>query len=113
MTTIDQYTASLPEPFRAVAAALRGAIDEALPDADSRIYHSHPVWLIGGAPAAGFKAYARYVTFMIWNGAPIDDPSGELQSGARMSTVKYAELSGLDTGRIVDWLRQSVAEASR
>lgn len=111
MTTIDEYVAALDEPFRGIATTLQATIDAALPGHASRIYHSHPVWLADGRPVAGFKAYPRYVTLMIWNAAPITDDSGQLQPGARMSTVKLAEPGQVDAERIADWLRQAASRA--
>lgn len=75
-----------------------------------RIYHTHPVWLTAGRPVAGFKAYPHYVTFMIWNAAPMTDTSGVLVAGTRMSSVKIAAQHDLDPAAISNWLAQATAE---
>ncbi len=107
MISIDDYTTGLEEPQREIATRLRAAIDAALPDAESRIYHSHPVWLDGKTPVAGFKAYPRYVTFMIWNAAPITDTTGVLTPGARMWTAKFSDPEQISAAAIVEWIAQA------
>ncbi|MET0989355.1 MAG: hypothetical protein ABWY54_01780, partial [Glaciihabitans sp.] len=64
--SIDEYIAELAEPLAAVAVTLRDHIDSSLSETEGRIWHGHPVWMIGSKPVAGFKAYPRYVTFMLW-----------------------------------------------
>ena len=103
-TDIEGYLASLPEPLRDTASELRSVIDGALAGGEGRIWHGHPVWMSGKAPLAGFKAYTAHVTFMIWHGDPITDPTGRLQVGARMATVKLASPADIDRTAFARWL---------
>ncbi|ACQ78710.1 Domain of unknown function DUF1801 [Beutenbergia cavernae DSM 12333] len=107
MTTIDELVAGLDDERRETATRLCTLLDSALPEASARVYHGHPVWLDEARPVAGFKPFPRYVTFMIWNAEPIDDTSGTLVPGARMSTVKYAAAEEIDEALVRDWLARS------
>ena len=107
MPTLDEFIAGLDAPHRGTAEALRVLLDEALPDATGQLWHGHPVWLCGKNPVAGFKPFPRYVTFMIWNAAPVSDSSGVLVPGARMATVRYESAADIDAALVTDWLSQA------
>jgi len=106
-TTIDAYLAGLGAPQRDIADALVPILDTGATDAVGRVWHGHPVWLIDGTPVAGFKAYPKYVTFMIWGGQLLADESGRLERGARMGTVKLASVDDVDRELFLEWLQQA------
>lgn len=107
--TLDEFIAELDTPARETAESLRAILDAALPTAAGQLWHGHPVWLDGKNPIVGFKPFPRWTTFMIWNGSPITDASGRLESGARMSTVKLAGAEEIDAALFADWLKQATA----
>jgi hypothetical protein len=109
MTTIDEYIAGLDAPNDVIAEALRAHLDTGLPEADSKVWHGHPVWMIGNQPVAGFKAYPNYVTFMLWRGQSVNDDTETLQASgsAEMATLKIADTDGFDGEALDDWLRQA------
>ena len=103
-TDIDDYLGSVTEATRGIGSELRAVLDDALPKADGTIWHGHPVWMSGKAPLAGFKAYSTHVTFMIWHGKPISEPTGRLQSGTHMATVKIRSAAEIDRRAFRSWL---------
>ncbi|GAA3591256.1 hypothetical protein GCM10022198_13910 [Klugiella xanthotipulae] len=109
MSTLDDYIAALDPAQQEISVALRSLLDSALPEAAGQLWHAHPVWLLARAPVAGFKAYPRYVTFMIWNASPIVDTSGTLVPGPRMATARFTSISDIDEKSIRNWLAQSAA----
>jgi hypothetical protein len=109
--TIDTYIAALGAPVAAIAADLRELLDARLGADIGTIWHGHPVWKDDRQPVAGFKAYSSYVTFMIWNGRAVDDPSGRLaMSGSGMGSVKLREPADVDVATFGGWLRQAVGK---
>ncbi len=109
MSELEEFIAQLESPQRDIAERLRGLIDAAMLRATGHVWHGHPVWLEQKTPVAGFKPYPKYVTFMIWNAAPIDDKSGVLVAGPRMWTVKYAAVDEIEDAVVTDWLTQAQA----
>jgi hypothetical protein len=54
------------------------------------------------------KAYGSYVTFGLWRGQEITDPSGRLIPGARaMAAVKLRDVADIDPALFSDWLREA------
>src|SRR5882757_11438767 len=108
MKTVAEYVDTVPESLRAVAAQLTAIIDAGLPHATSRVYHGHPVWL-DATPVAGYKAYSKHVTFMLWAGQDIDDPTGRLQAtGSQlMASVRLTSVDDVDKDTFAAWLAQT------
>ena len=106
--TIDEYVAAIAEPLGSIAATLRAKFDDGLPGTAAQLWHGHPVWLQDGMPVAGFKAYANFVTLLLWRGQLIADASGKLDASgaAEMGSVKLREADDVDADLFDDWLRQ-------
>jgi len=109
---VGAYVEGLESALREIAAATRDIIDAQPSDVGSAMWHGHPVWSRGAKPGEQpvclLKAYAKYVTFGLWNGAAISDPSGRLQPGSRgMASVKLATPDDIDADLFADWLRQA------
>ena len=106
--TVDEYLAKVPDPLRDVATAARRVIDEALPAAAGSVWHGHPVWKVGSTPVALLKAYPAYVTFGLFQGQDVADPSGRLvATSRRMAVVKLRAVDEIDATLFDSWLRQA------
>lgn len=108
IATIDAYLDTLPEPLREIGRTLRPVIDAGLPEAEGVVWHGHPVWKIGTTPVALLKAYTSYVTFGLFRGQLLADPSGRLEPGTReMASVKLRTVEEIDQSLFTGWLRQA------
>ncbi|MER7439803.1 DUF1801 domain-containing protein [Micromonospora avicenniae] len=110
--TIEGYLADLRPPLREIAVRLRSVIDAALPGTTAAVWHGHPVWGVGDnpgrRPVSLVKAYDTYVTFGLWRGQEVDDPSGRLIPGARrMASVKLRTVADVDPALFTGWLGQA------
>lgn len=103
--SIDDYISG--HACQPVQRALRELLDANVPQATGRVYHGHPIWLVDKTMVAGFKAYTSSVTFMLWQGQDVDDPTGRLQLGARgMASVKLSDETDVDVIAFASWLKQ-------
>ncbi|MFF4877963.1 DUF1801 domain-containing protein [Micromonospora sp. NPDC000668] len=112
--SIDDYLAGLPGPLREIGEKLTPVIAAALPGATGAMWHGHPVWSLGDRPGLRpvclLKAYRSDVTFGLWRGQEITDPSGRLVPGARaMAAVKLRGVADIDPALFTDWLRAAAA----
>ena len=111
MTTVDDYIEALPEPLREAAEHAREVIAGEL--GDGVIWHGHPVWMIGGTPVALLRAYTTYVTFGLFQGRLVADPSGRLEPAARqMASVRLRAAADVDGALFAGWLRQAGARVA-
>lgn len=111
MTTIDEYIAALEEPLASIAKSLRSSLDKGLPELTAAVWHGHPVWMRDRTPIAGFKAYPRYVTVMLWRGGEIVDPTGQLMPAGtgQMTAIRYRSVGEIDHTQVVSWLMDVAA----
>jgi hypothetical protein len=110
MAEVQEYLEALPEPLREIAERVRRVNDAEL--GEGRMWHGHPVWLIGSAPVTLIKAYTLYVTFGFFQGQAIDDESGRLEPGSReMASVRLRNVDDFDGPLFAAWLRQANALA--
>lgn len=112
---IDEYVAKLDPALRQLAVELR-VIDDSLPNLSGTVWHGHPVWSMEPGPASNpvcfLKAYPTYVTFGLWKGQSVTDPSGRLQAGSRqMANVKLRTVEDVDAELFGDWLRQACSQS--
>lgn len=110
--TVTDHLAALDDPLRETADQLRAVIEAALPEAAGAMWHGHPVWGLGDRPGAQpiclLKPYASYVTFGLWRGQDVPDPSGRLVAGARrMASVKLRTAADIDPALFTGWLRRA------
>ncbi|GAB3152915.1 hypothetical protein GCM10027290_44700 [Micromonospora sonneratiae] len=111
-TGVTDYLTGLDTPLREVGQQARAVIDSALPDATGAMWHGHPTWSLGDQPGRNpvclLKAYKSYVTFGLWRGQALADPSGQLTPGARqMASVKLHTVDDIDAELFTNWLRQA------
>ena len=104
--TVDDYIEGLDEPLASVARTIRDHLDANLAGTQGHIWHGHPVWLAGKTPVAGFKAYPKHVTFMLWRGQDISEsltPTGS----DRMATLKISNPAELHGPTLRNWLHEA------
>ncbi|MBF9127556.1 DUF1801 domain-containing protein [Plantactinospora sp. S1510] len=111
-TSVTDHLAGLDHPLREIGEKLRSVVDESLPEATAAMWHGHPTWSLGEKPGRNpvclVKAYSSYVTFGLWRGQEIVDPSGRLAAGARqMASVRLNAVDEIDPTLFADWLRQA------
>ena len=105
--TIDHFHAALADTDRAICDRLRALIVAGLPEAESKIWHAHPVWFLEGNPITGYSRLKDAVRLMFWSGQSFETP-GLAASG----TFKAAEIRDRDPGEIdaealAAWLAES------
>lgn len=114
--TVQEYVAALPEALREVGEKMVPIIEGVLPGR-SAIWHAHPVWSLGDAPGKDpvclLKGYSSYVTFGVWLGREIDDPSGRMDTSGGLAHVKLRGVDDIDAELFTDWLTQAVAKTDK
>jgi len=105
--TIAGYAKDLNPKQAGVCAALAKAIDGAMPNATSKIWHAIPVWFIGENPVVGYSAKPAGVTLLFWNGQQFDESALEPVGKFRAAQVRYQDVSQIDAKLLARWLRKA------
>lgn len=105
--TIDEYHALQEPEDRALMDHLRAIIDWALPDAESKVWHAHPVWFIDGNPVTGYSLLKDGVRLMFWSGQSFAaeglTASGKFKAADRL----YRDLQDIDVAPLEAWLAEA------
>jgi len=72
---IIQYHLSQNENDRMICEKLAKEINTALPEAESKIWHRHPVWFLDGNPIVGYSKQKSGIRLMFWSGAEFGEES--------------------------------------
>lgn len=95
---------------RDVCAVLADEIETGLPDAESKIWHGHPVWFLDGNPIAGYSKQKPGIRLMFWSGADFEE-EGLIVLGAKFrdASVFFNEVSEINHADLRRWLKKSRA----
>lgn len=101
---IEAYHAALPDAARAVCDLLAREIQAALPDADGKVWHRHPVWFLDGNPVAGYSLLKGGVRLLFWSGQSFDEPGLHPEGRFKAAEARYADVAQVDVEALRRWL---------
>ena len=106
-TTIDEFHAAQSLEDRAICDVLRAIIEQGLPEAESKIWHGHPVWFLNGNPIAGYSKLKNCVRLMFWSGADFDEAKLKRGTGNfKDASIRYTDVEQVDTDDLLRWLEK-------
>jgi hypothetical protein len=105
---IRRYNAGLEPVHKDICDLLAQEICRGLPAAESKIWHSHPVWFLDGNPIVGYSKQKAAIRLMFWSGAGFKEP-GLNVPGAKFkdASVFYDHPAGINTADLRRWLKKS------
>jgi hypothetical protein len=107
---IERYNEGLEPVFREICGLLAAEIGRGLPAADSKIWHSHPVWFLDGNPIVGYSKQKAGVRLMFWSGAGFNEPGlNVVGKKFKDASVFYNHPAGINTADLRRWLKHSAA----
>ena len=65
---ILEYNSSLDAENARIGERLCERISQAIPNADSKVWHGHPVWFIDGNPIVGYSLKKSGMQVLFWSG---------------------------------------------
>jgi hypothetical protein len=104
---IALYAKTQSTKHAAICRTLRTQIDAALPKATCRIWHATPVWFMGESPVVGYKATAKYVNLLFWNGQSFNEPALTAVGKFKAAQIGFSNPSEIDLNPLRRWLKKS------
>lgn len=87
---------------------LSDVIDDELPDAESKIWHAHPVWFLNGNPIVGYSKLKDCVRLMFWSGAGFDEPGLAAGTGKfKDASARFTATDQIDERAMRRWLKKA------
>jgi Domain of unknown function (DU1801) len=83
-------------------------IENNLANAESKIWHAHPVWFIAGNPIVGYSKQKKGIRLMFWSGADFDETALGTSGGKfKDASIFYTSEQEINTEDIKRWLEKS------
>jgi len=102
------YNKALSKSDQEICNLLSEVIDSSLNQAESKIWHAHPVWFLEGNPIVGYSIQKQGVRLMFWSGADFDEEDlKERGKKFKDASIFYNQISEVNQALLERWLEKS------
>ncbi len=104
-STIQAYNNQQTPTDKEIGDCLAELIDNELTTAESKIWHSHPVWFLDGNPIVGYSKQKKGMRLMFWSGADFEEDNlNVLGAKFKDASIFYNHISEINTKELKRWL---------
>ncbi|MBB2147084.1 DUF1801 domain-containing protein [Pedobacter sp. LMG 31464] len=83
-------------------------INSELAEAESKVWHAHPVWFLNGNPIVGYSKQKAGIRLMFWSGADFDEQElNVLGKKFKDASIFYTNLPEIKESDLKRWLQKS------
>lgn len=105
---IQAYNNSQSDEDKKICILLSEEINRNLPEAESIIWHAHPVWFLEGNPVVGYSKLKGCIRLFFWSGASFDEKRLKPGTGKfKDASIRYTSVDQINTNDIKRWLKKS------
>lgn len=105
---IRAYNAAQAPGDKRICDALAKSIDQHLPDAQSKVWHGHPVWFLDGNPIVGYSKLKDSVRLLFWSGQSFDEPGLEAEGSFKAAEARYTSDDQIAARDLKRWLKKAI-----
>jgi len=105
---IQEYSDKQTKVDKEICDLLATVIDSELTEAESKIWHSHPVWFLDGNPTVGYSKQKAGIRMMFWSGADFEEEDlSVLGKKFKDASVFFNNVVEIETNNLKRWLKKS------
>jgi hypothetical protein len=105
---IDKYNKEKQSSDFAICDTLANIIDAALLNAESKIWHAHPVWFLNGNPIVGYSKQKAGMRLMFWSGASFEEHAlNIIGKKFKDASIFYNDVSEINADDVSRWLNKA------
>jgi hypothetical protein len=105
---IETYNNEQPTLDKKVCDLLATTITSTLKDAESKIWHRHPVWFLDGNPIVGYSKQKAGWRLMFWSGASFEEEKlNVVGKKFKDASIFYTTVEEINTKDLSRWLKKS------
>lgn len=105
---IKIYNKSQAGTEQDICDLLAEEIDKQLPQAESKIWHRHPVWFLEGNPIVGYSKLKACIRLMFWSGADFGDENLQPGTGKfKDASVLFTSANQVELEELKQWLEKA------
>jgi hypothetical protein len=102
-----QYNKAQAPADRKICQLLAEEIDRGLPEAESKIWHAHPVWFLDGNPIVGYSKLKACVRLLFWSGQSFKAKGLKKEGSFKAAEARYTEADQVDKEKLGRWLAEA------
>lgn len=108
-TSIEQYNNSQTPEEQMICRQLAEIITQNLPEAESKIWHAHPVWFINGNPIVGYSKLKNGIRLLFWSGLTFEEEALQAGTGKfKDASINYTAVQDINISDLNRWLQKSI-----
>lgn len=102
-----QYNRALSAADGKICALLAAEIDLALPEAENKVWHGHPVWFLDGNPVVGYSKLKDCVRLLFWSGQSFATPGLVPEGKFKAAEARFVSVENVGKKALRSWLAES------
>ena len=107
-TEIQNYNQQFSSDDREIVEKLAKIINENLPEAENKIWHSHPVWFLEGNPIVGYAKQKAGIRLMFWRGKSFEEEKLNILGGKfQDASIFFNSVEEINENDLKKWLQKS------
>jgi len=105
---IENYNNGQSTADKEICDQLAAIIDTGLSQAESKIWHAHPVWFLNDNPIVGYSRQKKGIRLMFWSGADFEEESLNVRGKKfKDASIFYTNVSEINLSDLKRWLKKS------
>ena len=101
------YNDALSPENKAICDKLSKVISKALPEAENKIWHAHPVWFLEGNPIVGYSKLKDCIRLLFWSGESFEEEGLGKEGNFKTAGARYTDISQINQKDLERWLEKS------
>jgi hypothetical protein len=102
-----KYNQSLGRQDQEVCNLLAQEIDRALPEAENKIWHAHPVWFLDGNPVVGYNKLKECIRLLFWSGQSFEEEGLKKEGRFKAAEARYTAADQVNLRNLKRWLAKA------
>lgn len=105
---LKQYNERQASGYKEICDLLATIINNEFAEAESKVWHSHPVWFLNGNPIVGYSKQKAGIRLMFWSGADFEEELLSVRGEKfKDASIFYNNVSDIQTKDLKRWLKKS------
>lgn len=104
---IEKYNEDLASDDQEICYHLANEIDRHLPEAESKIWHAHPVWFLDGNPVVGYSKLKGSVRLMFWSGQSFEEDELKNEGKFKAAEARFTAAEQINNKTLKRWLAKA------
>jgi hypothetical protein len=104
---VQAYNNAQTSEDKKICDLLAKEINAALPEAENKIWHAHPVWFLEGNPIVGYSKLKDSVRLLFWSGQTFEEPGLQNEGKFKAAEARYTSADQVNTKDLKRWLKKA------